>query len=170
MSKEYDDYLSEHISNVQKAGEWMLSYGVVPFDKFEIRRRFGEILAKHDESKHSVEEYGPYDEYFYGDADDEDRKVIENCFNYAWLHHIHNNPHHWQYWVLHNDNGPVTLLEMPEEEVYHMIADWWSFSWKEENLNTVFDWYEEHKDKMLLHENTRRLVESTLAKIKDLIS
>lgn len=170
MSKEYDDYLRDHISAVQKAGNWMMSYGIIPFDQFEIRRRFLEVLADHDKSKFVAEEYDAYDDYFYGDADDEDRKVVKECFNYAWLHHIHNNPHHWQHWVLYNDEKPVMALEMPEEEVYHMIADWWSFSWIKDDLTEIFKWYDEHKDKMILHEKTRRLVEKTLGKIRDLIS
>ena len=55
---------------------------------------------------------------------------------------------------------------MPERCVYEMVADWWSFSWVKQNLIEIFDWYEEHKGKMILHDNTRALVEDILFKIK----
>lgn len=50
---------------------------------------------------------------------------INQDFKRAWLHHQNVNPHHWQYWVLLNDFGcPETCLEMPEEYMLEMIADW----------------------------------------------
>ena len=56
---------------------------------------------------------------------------------------------------------------MPKVYILEMIADWWSFSWKSDNLEEIFDWYDKHKDKMLLHEKTRKLVEDILEAIKD---
>lgn len=53
----------------------------------------------HDMSKNTPDEYTPYDNYFYG----EQTPAIIEAFNRAWLMHIHRNPHHWQYWVLIND-------------------------------------------------------------------
>ena len=167
MSVRYDTYLAEHTSAVQKAGEWMLSYGIVPFDQYDLRRKFAEKLADHDASKRSEEEYEAYDDYFYGKS--EDKETAKACFDYAWLHHIHQNPHHWQYWILREDEGKETALEMPEEEAYHMVADWWSFSWRAEDLTTIFDWYAKHKTVMVLHDRTRKLVESILERIKELI-
>ena len=108
------------------------------------------------------EEYGPYDEYFYGSKDNIDE------FNYAWLHHIHNNAHHWQYWVLVNDEGTVAL-DMPYNYIIEMILDWWSFSWKSNNLYEIFSWYEEHKKTMILNENTKIIVESILADMKEIL-
>lgn len=48
-----------------------------------------------------------------------------------------------------------------------MICDWWSFSWNKGDLYEIFNWYEEHKDKMILHERTREKVEFILYKMKD---
>ena len=47
-----------------------------------------------------------------------------------------------------------------------MIGDWWSFSWKTGNLYEIFDWYDTHKNRMILSEHTRELVEEILEKIK----
>ena len=121
-----------------------------------------DIIKRHDESKSSAEEYVPYVDYFYGARDSE----TDERFNRAWLHHIHQNPHHWQHWVLVNDDGGTYALEMPKEFVYEMICDWWSFSHKTGNLYEIFDWYKAHSKKMILHENTRKLVEEILDKIK----
>ena len=121
-------------------------------------------VLEHDLSKYSAEEYQAYDDYFYGKKN----KETERAFNYAWLSHIHHNPHHWQYWVLKHDDEPEEALEMPEQYVIEMICDWWSFSFKTGNLYEIFDWYEKHKG-MVLHEKTRKLVEDTLNKIKKVL-
>ena len=70
------------------------------------------------------------------------------------------NPHHWQHWVLINDDpgeGEV-LLEMPYNYIIEMICDWWAFSWEKGNLSEIFSWYDEHKDYIKLHPNTRETV------------
>lgn len=158
MSVVYVGYLTEHIANVNNALDWMASRGII-----ENKMSIG---LGHDESKYSGQEYQAYDDYFYGN-DNKTKEEIDQAFDYAWLHHIHNNKHHWQYWILHEDEGSVKALEMPEEYVYEMIADWWSFSWKADNLYEIFNWYEDHKNKIILHPNTRTLVESTLSTIKE---
>lgn len=167
MSQQYDEYLHEHISNVNKAWWWMSDHGILPpHMPFE-----AEALTMHDNSKLGEEEYDAYDDYFYGKEgkDEDDISVIDSAFDYAWLHHIHNNPHHWQYWVLINDDEGTKALEMPASYVYEMIADWWSFSWKTGKLTEIFDWYEKHKDKMVLHPATKILVEEALNKIKAIL-
>lgn len=164
MSRQYDSYLATHITNVHSA-MWALIDALDTVQDFgdEVIKKALENADKHDESKWSVEEYGPYDDHFYGRRNDEDG------FDLAWLHHIHNNPHHWQYWVLINDDDGTVALEMPKEYVLEMIADWWSFSWKSLNLNEIFEWYDGHKETMILHPNTRQLVETMLAELREKI-
>jgi len=155
MSQEYTQYIVEHKANVEKAFRWIVDHDI--FEDCEIPVN----VVSHDLSKYSAEEYKAYDDYFYGRR----TKEVEKAFDYAWLHHIHSNPHHWQYWVLKHDDGPEEALEMPLEYVVEMICDWWSFSFKTGNLYEIFDWYKKHKG-MVLHKNTRKLVEDTLDKIK----
>lgn len=169
MSWQYDVYLVNHTTNVINGLEWLqenLSDLIIPeFD-------FSNITHFHDRSKYQEPEYSAYDAYFYGN--NKSYQVKED-FNYAWLHHIHNNPHHWQYWVLINDEEKdgTLALEMPYEYVIEMICDWWSFSWdrwsfsrKSESLYGIFDWYENHKDRMILGDNTRKLVEKILNEMR----
>lgn len=56
-------------------------------------------LLIHDLSKCSPAEWGPYVAYFYG----RDTTASKPVFDRAWNHHQKANPHHWQYWLLTND-------------------------------------------------------------------
>ena len=164
MSVAYDEYLKEHITNVKKAYEW-LEFHLPTFFKFVPEDPLYSI-DMHDESKYSAEEYKAYDEYFYTFANSRSFSIVNN-FDKAWLHHIHNNKHHWQHWVLmEDDSGNYICIEMPQQYVVEMVADWWSFSWKSGDLTEIFDWYEKHKNIIKLNTNTRKNVEEILRRIK----
>ena len=158
MSVEYTQYIVEHKANVEKAYRWIQDHNIFEDCEFPVN------IIEHDLSKYSADEYKAYDDYFYGKK----TEAVKREFNYAWLHHIHNNPHHWQYWVLKHDDGPEEALEMPLNYAIEMICDWWSFSFKTGNLYEIFDWYNKHKG-MVLHEKTRKFVEDTLDKIKKIL-
>ena len=160
-SEDYNAYLTEHIGNVQQAYQIMLDHGV-----FDYNADAQENIRNHDKSKYSDEEYIAYGEYFYGDKKDVAHKDDKE-FKYAWLHHQHNNPHHWQHWLLKEDDGvELEALEMPYIYVQEMICDWFAFSIKKGNAEEIHKWYAENKDKQILHPNTRALVEEYLEKIK----
>ena len=170
MSKDYDHYIKEHKDNVAKAFDWLCENVPELFIDEEFKSTC-EHLCKfsHDESKYNPDEYEAYDEYFYGK--NRSYFVVQE-FNKAWLHHIHNNPHHWQYWILINDNpfeGEI-ILDMPNEYIIEMICDWLSFSFKEGDLNEIFKWYEMREDYMKLSDETRGKIEYILEKIKEKLS
>lgn len=166
MSKLYDDYLLEHKNNVAKGYKWLLENLPELFEDVDIDS--WEFIYAHDASKSTEEEYDAYDEYFYGR--NKSFEVVQN-FNKAWLHHIHNNPHHWQYWILMNDDpNPLEreiYIDIPYQYIIEMICDWWSFSWKEDNLYEIFDWYRKHKDNIRMSQQSRFQVEEILDKIKE---
>ena len=56
---------------------------------------------------------------------------------------------------------------MPYKYIIEMICDWWSFSWNKGNLKEIFDWYDDHKNHMKLHKDTRKTVEEILNRIKE---
>lgn len=165
MSREYDIYLQEHRDNVRKGYEWikinlpelLVSITGVNYDQ---------QILNHDASKDELDEYLAYDDYFYGG--NRSYAVVRD-YNYAWLLHIHRNPHHWQYWILRNDdpNEGEVILDMAYNYILEMICDWWAFSWKEGNLTEIFKWYDEHKDYMKLSDKTRKTVNDILGKIKE---
>ena len=169
MSAQYDQYLTQHRNNVGKGLMWLhknlpelVEHPIKDITQSLIEYNIG---YAHDHSKDSGDEYSAYDAYFYGG--NRSYKVVEE-FNRAWLHHIHNNPHHWQHWVLINDdpeNGEI-ILDMPYEYIIEMICDWWAFSWSKGDLTEIFNWYDAHKDYMKLSDKTRKTVEDILDLIK----
>lgn len=163
MSREYDIYLQEHKDNVKKGFEWIKTN--LP----ELLIRMPDVdyefqIMSHDASKIKSDEYWAYDKYFYGG--NRSHQVVQD-FNYAWLMHIHRNPHHWQHWVLINDepNEGEVILDMPYNYIIEMICDWWAFSWKKGDLTEIFKWYDEHKDYIKLSDKTRKNVQNILDKI-----
>ena len=162
MSYKYDEYLKNHRANVQKGLDWLKEN--LP-DLIEDNNVDKYVGPEHDLSKDQPDEYEAYDKYFYGG--NKSYQVVED-FREAWLKHIHRNPHHWQYWVLINDdpNEGEICIEMPGTYVVEMICDWWAFSWAKGDLFEIFKWYEERKNYIKLHDRTRIFVESTLDSIK----
>lgn len=166
MSKEYDLYLQEHKTNVKKGFDWLkenLPHIIPTDDGIDYEYQIG---FSHDVSKTNPEEYDAYDTYFYGE--NRSYAVVE-AFNYAWLKHIHDNPHHWQYWVLQNDDPELGehILEMPYNYIIEMVCDWWAFSWSKGNLTEIKNWYDEHKEYIKLGKHTREYVESIISQIID---
>lgn len=159
MSAQYDVYLQTHKENVIRGYEWLRANLPQLFDG---KSDFDwQIIFDHDSSKFQPYEYVAYDAYFYG----RNRSyAVVDSFRRAWLLHIHRNPHHWQYWVLINDDpGEGTVcLEMPYNYIIEMICDWWSFSWTKGDLSEIFSWYDEHSSYIKLAPKTRKTVEDIL--------
>lgn len=177
---QYEEYLTQHIGNVQKGYQWMKDYlpEILSEDNYiEETAYYGEldeVIAQHDKSKYTripdVEnyyelrcEYDAYAEYFYGKEQTEE---VKEAFDRAWLAHIHANPHHWQHWMLQNDEDGLRLLDMPYVFIIEMICDHWSFSWKAKNPYEIFSWYEKNKNGILLSDKTRETYEYILSQIK----
>lgn len=172
MSKQYDEYLTNHIQSVLDSYEFLCDSGV-----FSRIPDLTEQIKNHDKSKYSKEEYKAYDTYF-NEFPGEDKPwwVVED-FNYAWCHHLHNNPHHWQYWVLIPDpKDEQTVLDMPEVYLHEMICDWLSFSMLKYNqsgnpsdLWGFVDWYQSNKDEIKLSVDTRDRVEKIVRDVSNVI-
>lgn len=165
MSREYDNYLTEHKGNVARGFHWIQEHlpELIPAeDGIDYEHQ---ICFAHDKSKNESDEYDAYDAYFYGR--NRSFQVVQD-FNYAWLNHIHRNPHHWQHWLLLNDepNESEIILDIPYHYILEMICDWWAFSWAKGDLTEIFNWYDQHKSYMKLSEKTRKTVEDILWKIR----
>lgn len=118
-------------------------------------------LVVHDWSKFTPAEWSPYVRFFY--TDDKD----DLAFAGAWLHHQHRNPHHWQHWMLREDDGDLLLLEIPEALVREMVADWMGAGRAITGKWGVASWYVQHADMILLHSTTRALVEALIYEISN---
>jgi hypothetical protein len=109
-------------------------------------------LLKHDVSKWSAAEFGPYARQFHGDRGDPEG------FARAWLHHQNTNDHHPEYWVGRTPhckgNDEAGPLPMPIEAVREMVADWlaagkvYEGRWPDPNNWT---WFEKNRHKMQMH-------------------
>lgn len=74
------------------------------------------------------------------------------------------NSHHWQYHVLKKNTEDV-VLEMPEKDRLEMISDWCGMT-RTLGQDSTLEWYNENKDKILLHPHTRLLVEIDLQELE----
>ena len=133
----------------------------------------------HDLSKFLPSEWLPYARYFYGDYPEWatmgawgksyyyglTKEKVEKQFDVAWLHHQHRNKHHWQRWLLTLDSarsdGKLFPLAMPDRYRREMLADWNGAGRAYGNPNTA-EWYQENKEQMQLHPDTRAWIEEKL--------
>lgn len=129
---------------------------------------------KHDWSKFLPDEFIAYKRYFYEQYPVRIPKIpignvltqetVNQNFNKAWLKHIHRNKHHWQYWVLRNDDGTTQCLDMPLKYKKEMLADWRGAGIAITGKDNTAIWYESNKNKMQLHDETRMWIENNLIK------
>lgn len=156
MSKhlQYARYIWRHVKHVRREGRKLgLGWGQ---------------LFRHDLSKLQPDEWFPYVEHFYGNSQgdrgfsyDRSHDLDDETFNLAWLKHVHRNPHHWQYWILHFDDGGYQALPMPDRYRKEMLADWRGAGAALGHPDTIA-WYEKNKGKMELHPETREWIEYAL--------
>lgn len=160
MSEQYDEYLDRHRKNVKKGYNWIKRSlpEVIPE---EIANTLSFNIDFHDDTKTIPDEYEAYDEYFYGKK----KKTTEQNMRIAWLAHIHRSPHHWQHWLLVTDDMGAIPLDMPIEYIIEMICDWWSFSWANDDVWEIFDWYDKNKKHMKMSKRTRKTVEDILDRL-----
>jgi hypothetical protein len=142
----------------------------------------------HDLSKFKPCEWFPYADYFYGvpaptleelqaryssnnaksynwDKFRRTKESVKAAFDKAWLFHQRKNPHHWQFWILKYDDGDLIKIEMPEVYVKEMVADWVGASMAITGENKTAEWYEQNKNKIQLHPDTRMLVEKLVEEL-----
>lgn len=159
---EYFEYLNNHINGV--VDSWTLFLAPVvkklyPKDYLDAERS----ISHHDASKYSEEEFDAYCNYFYPTpicpADD-------TAFDLAWLHHQKSNPHHWQYWVLIRDEGDIVPMDMPVSEICNMLSDWHAFS-RRDLSSTAYTWYMKNGSKMILSDNTRKIIDVLIEYLKE---
>ncbi len=104
-------------------------------------------LLIHDWSKFKPFQFVGYARYFYKPdgsdytRDEQRSEAITSDFNRAWNEHIHNNPHHWQYWILTLESTKGILLEIPDIYVFEMLADWIGAG-RAQGRNDLRKWFE----------------------------
>lgn len=122
----------------------------------------------HDLSKFLPSEWIPYANYFYKPKQRDETGYYkpydtgDKAFDYAWLLHQKRNKHHWQWWILPNDDGGVEILPMPDEYRKEMLADWRGAGRAQGYGDNTKEWYKVNRNKMQLHPETRAWIEKHL--------
>lgn len=156
----YEQYIHKHIKNVHQAFK---EYGtelcaILNADKDTVQY----LVEQHDKSKFTLTEFDAYRAKFYPIHGE---RVDEVEFAKAWLHHIHHNMHHPEYWSIvkipRND-----ILSMPPIYIAEMLCDWQSFKYG--GKGSAYDFYYNIDNKTgLLSDKTRELVEKALEIFKE---
>lgn len=137
----------------------------------------------HDLSKLLPDEWWAYANHFYGKDSHHDKShqptgyfknepasvtILPNSrtgndpFDTAWLKHLQRNPHHWQHWVLQEDNGGTKLLCMPFRYRKEMLADWIGAGKAQGYGDNTKVWFAANQHKMKLHTLVRVWIERRL--------
>lgn len=112
-----------------------------------------EQMLNHDLSKYSREEFVGYAAKFIPN-EMQNKGDVEQLFNKSWLHHIHNNPHHWQHWIIPNGE----ILEMPKQYAAEMVGDWLGASRSYTGSWNMSEWLDKNLNKVILHDRTKEYV------------
>jgi len=112
----------------------------------------------HDMSKFRPSEFIVYARYFEGG-----KRTLSTRYDlaFAWLLHQRRNRHHWQWWVLYQDDGTIEAMSMDEASRVEMICDWRGAA-RCYGGASAEEWYWLNKDNMLLNSETREYVERRL--------
>lgn len=118
----------------------------------------------HDWSKWTPAEFFPYARFF-GRTNPRTKSGYykptdtgDPAFERAWLHHAHNNDHHWQHWAIVTEDG-FKCYPMPYDAIKEMICDWWGAGRAQKSELTVLEWYNINSKKMRFHTKTRQMLE-----------
>lgn len=132
-------------------------------------------LIKHDWTKFLPCEFFSYYNYYYKNNLGTSTLTIKNSnislinydynkikYDLAFLHHKNLNDHHFEHYILNNK----TIIDMPEEAIKEMIADWFAASIAYKNVYpTKLCWAWWKKNKSRVKEN---VTDRTWNKILDL--
>ena len=164
---EYKDYIVDHINRVKNAYHKYkpLFVELFPevFNDTELAEMMEYEIETHDTSKFSKEEFQLYCDYFFPDP--VKGKISERQFNQAWLHHIHNNPHHPQHWVYYDEETTkTTAYDMPDIYIIAMLCDWIAMSeYKKDTIWAYWDAAGKNKNYSL---NTKSKLKWVIREIK----
>lgn len=125
----------------------------------------------HDWTKFRPSEWFPYARFFHN-PDGTLRQIRDKTgyykptdtgsaeFDHAWFLHAKRNKHHWQWWAMPTESS-VKYIPIPDTYIREMIADWRGAGRAQGTPDTLA-WYRANRDKIQLHESTRRAVERYL--------
>ena len=154
IKSEYTQYVIQHKNNVIKGFNFIKQYVPEMLEDCDIGKLNG-LIGRHDASKYSTDEFIPYAHFFYGNGRTQE---VRDNFKKAWQHHWKNNPHHPEWW---------NMRDMSNEHIVEMICDWWSFGWKNNNMQELFDYYKSTDKRQYMSENTKKVLAKKMKMLRD---
>lgn len=162
--QEYKSYIDVHRSYVKAAyniyEKFFISFFNIPSS---MRDDIAKQIECHDESKYDKAEFYAYRKYFFPTHEEANQKneEVTHDFHKAWLHHIHENPHHPEHWQYYdNETRELVLIRMPYGYIVEMICDWLAMS--KLDVSNMLKWYDEKGSKKKMHPDTKHIVERLL--------
>lgn len=128
-------------------------------------------LIIHDWTKFLPREWLPYARCF-RNPDGSMRNVMslrfdeQALFKVVLRRHINAHPHHWAWWVRIDAYCHIEALPMDEYSRQEMLADWRGASMAIEGKDNTAKWYQDNRDNMILHRDTRAWIEQQLGFVK----
>ena len=77
----------------------------------------------HDLSKFNPREFWTSVKYYQGNRSPIEAEKEDKGYSLVWLHHFHNNPHHWAYWIDFDMQQNLTPYKMPYKYVIESVCD-----------------------------------------------
>lgn len=156
-TREYIDYIEEHINNVEKAWKEVkikckdMRFIWDDFYYFHLDN----AIKYHDISKLSEQEFVQYRKDFFPIEEEPKFDAIE-----AIDHHKRHNFHHWERWTKDGNNTPN------EWEIHcaHMVIDWMAMGYKFND--TAQSYYERNKDKIILPDYAKSFIYEIFSRIE----
>jgi hypothetical protein len=136
----------------------------------------------HDWHKLLPSEWFPYANHFYGENSNgittgrdetgyyKPTDTGDEAFDMAWFRHQKRADHHWQWWVMPEDDGDVKVAPMSKAAATEMLCDWIGASRAQGHggIEGVRKWYVANANRMRLHAETRAWIERELKVTIDL--
>lgn len=123
-------------------------------------------LIIHDWDKFMPSMWGAYARCFYTIEGTKQYKPDDDFWR-TWNGHQKRNRHHWQYYVLIKDGGELELLPMLDADRREMLADW-TGAGRALGKPFIWRWYDENRDKIMIHPDTRQWLEAKLKEMEEL--
>lgn len=134
---------------------------------FVIGRKLGVSffqLLLHDVSKFLPSEFFSYAKTYYNDKGISEYTPNDDIY-IAWNAHQKRNKHHWQYYVLLDENHVILPLDIPDKYLNEMVADMLAFSIDNPKAKSALDYYNSSKERMFLSRKSTHHLEDLLEKM-----
>lgn len=122
-----------------------LPYQFIPYANYHFNSD-GSRINRRDSTGH-------YDAFESGDTE----------FEMSIYLHWRRSKHHWESWVIPHNDSKYKVFPMDMTTIKEMICDW-KGAGKANGTPDIIKWYKANKEKLILHPDTREIVENLLKK------